>query len=215
MTNRDRIVNYLQAHPEGIDDDDLARVLKLSYRQEANKYCRELEAEGIITRRHYKGKIHNFWIGSKASMDRPSTAVIEISESPKIDDWFWEGNVQEKVIQFLVELGYTIVSSADTESHQTGVDVIAIKYSRELWISVKGYPHGTTKTNPTNQAGHYFKDAIFDIINYRERDKNIDLAVAFPDFNRYHKLADKITWFKAAACYKYFWVTDSGAVSIE
>ncbi len=42
MTVKQRIILYLQNHPEGIDDHELARVLGLSARQQANMPCQEL-----------------------------------------------------------------------------------------------------------------------------------------------------------------------------
>jgi hypothetical protein len=38
MTIRDRILEFLSQHPEGVDDDELARALKLKARQQAS--CR-------------------------------------------------------------------------------------------------------------------------------------------------------------------------------
>ncbi len=43
-------------HPEGIDDDDLARVLNLSARQQANSRCRQLAKEGLVIRRQFQGQ---------------------------------------------------------------------------------------------------------------------------------------------------------------
>src|SRR5215208_4498952 len=101
MTIKQNIISYLQNHPEGVDDDDLARALRLSARQQANMRCRELEKEGLVIRRLRNGKIHNFWAGKdKDVVIMPSGALIpQIIESdiPKFAHWFWEGNVQSKV----------------------------------------------------------------------------------------------------------------------
>ena len=48
MTIKQRIISFLQNHPEGVDDDDLAKILGLSARQQANLRCRELEKEGFL-----------------------------------------------------------------------------------------------------------------------------------------------------------------------
>ena len=53
------------------------------------------------------------------------------------------------------------------------------------------------------------------INEYRERDENVLLAVAFPDYPRYHSLAKKITWMKPVANFSYYWVTEDGRVDIE
>ena len=51
MTIQDRILDYLQKHPEGVDDDALTIALSLAQRQQANQRCRRLEQFGFITRR--------------------------------------------------------------------------------------------------------------------------------------------------------------------
>jgi hypothetical protein len=58
-------------------------------------------------------------------------------------------------------------------------------------------------------------NGIFDIIKYREKNKNLELAFATPDFPRYRNLAENITWFKSAAKFSYFWVKEDGSVRVE
>jgi hypothetical protein len=217
MTTRQRIILFLQSHPEGIDDDELAKALDLKARQQANMRCRELEKEGLVNRRQVDGKIHNFWAGKTIESVQLVTPILQNPQNylPKYEHWFWEGNIQTKVINYLTTQGYQIHSSADTASHQRGIDIVAEKDGKPFWVSVKGYPQGTDRTNPSVQAGHRFKQAIFDIIEYRERDKNVLLSVALPDYPRYHALAQKITWLKPVADFSYFWVNEFGELSIE
>lgn len=218
MTIKQRIISYLQSYPKGIDDDELARALNLRTRQQANSRCRELEKEGLVIRRRINGKTHNYWAGKEVTVT-PSAPSVSTQKSrstlPKSENWFWEGNVQAKVINYLVGQGYNIRSVADTASHQPGKDVVAEKDGEHLWVSVKGYPQGTDRTNPSAQAGHWFKQVIFDVIEYRERDGNVLLAVALPDYPRYRSLALKISWFKPVANFSYLWVKEDGAVSAE
>ena len=204
----------MQNHLEGVDDDELAKVLNLSARQQANIRCRELEKEGLVIRREVNGKIHNFWAGKDIQPAPPIESRFENS-LPKFSYWFWEGNVQAKVVEYLGKQNYQITSQADTASHQQGIDIVAKQNGISLWVSVKGYPKGTEKTNPSVQAAHWFKQVIFDMIEYRERDKEVLLAVALPDYPRYHKLAKKITWFQPIAKFSYFWVKENGDVSVE
>ncbi len=225
MTIKDRIADYLKNNPEGIDDDELAFNLGLKSRQQANKRCRELEKEGFVKRVVVNGKIHNFWtenyypktapLMQTQVIKQPDEKLRQPVETPKSSHWFWEGNVQSKVINFLVSQKYHIRSVADTASHQTGIDIIAEKNGKKLWVSVKGYPRGTEKTNASTQSRHWFIHAIFDIIEYRERDKEAFLAVAFPDFPSYRNLAKKITWLKSAAKFVYIWVKEDGSVGHE
>jgi hypothetical protein len=226
MTIRDRIIDYLKNHPEGIDDDDLAFRLGLNSRQQSSLRCRQLEREGLIKRVVIGGKIHNFWADNYystktlnktniSSLHKSNQHPQKITETQKSESWFWEGNVQSKVVSFLVSQKYQILLVADTASHQTGIDIIAEKNEKKLWVSVKGYPQGTEKTNASTQSRHWFKQAIFDIIEYRERDKEVLLAVAFPDFRTYRNLTKKITWLKSSARYVYLWVGEDGSVKYE
>ncbi len=214
MVVKQRIMQILGNYPDGIDDDDLARVLNLSNRQHANSCCRELEKEGLLVRRPVNGKIHNFLAGNIVQIAPAPIREIHQNES-KFDDWFWEGNVQTSVGDFLVSQGFCILSTANTATHQQGIDIVAEKGGKHLWVSVKGYPRKTEKTNPSVQAGHYFKECVFDMVEYRERDKNVVLGIALPDFPRYRKMAARITWLKPVARFSYFWVGENGEVVVE
>jgi HJR/Mrr/RecB family endonuclease len=44
---------------------------------------------------------------------------------------------------------FYIRSVANTASHQQGIDIVAEKDGKLLWVTVKGYPQGTDKTNPS------------------------------------------------------------------
>ena len=57
----------------------------------------------------------------------------------KEDDWFWEGNVQEKLAKHLENQGYK-VTVTDTLSKSRGVDISAQKNLDKMLIEVKGYP---------------------------------------------------------------------------
>ena len=212
MTIADRIISFLKKRPDGVDDDELARTLNLTARQQANSRCRALEKEGVVERRKVNGKIHNFWTGMEIPWCAPSQA------DPKKDNhelWFWEGNVQAQIVKHLAEQGYQIQSVADTASRERGKDIVARRDGKELWVSVKGYPKGTPRTNPSLQAGHWFKQAIFDILLYRGEDPSLLLAVGLPDYPRYRALAAKIDWFEPVANFIYIWVQEDGTVSSE
>lgn len=60
---RDRIIEYLRQHPDGADDDELAAIFDLRYRQQANSRCRDLLHEGIVERRLVRGKLRNYYLG--------------------------------------------------------------------------------------------------------------------------------------------------------
>lgn len=210
MTILDRIIVYLKAHPEGVDDDELAGVLDLKRRQQANSRCRQLAAQGLVERRKVEGKIRNFWLGGKGGSPPPTGGG---GQAGTTEPWFWEGNVQAAIVKHLAMHGWAIRSVVDTANRQRGKDIVAERGGTPLWVTVKGYPKGTKKTHPATQAGHWFKQAIFDIIEYRGESKTVELSVGLPDFPRYHSLAERITWFQPVAGFTYFWVKETGEVS--
>jgi len=211
MKISERIIAHLKQHPEGVDDDNLSVALALKQRQQANSRCRGLEKQGIVIRKKIDGKIHNFWTG----IALPETASVSPIDEQETPYWYWEGNVQDRVADYLKANHHKILSMADTASRQQGIDIIGELDSKQIWITVKGYPKGTPKTSPSTQAGHWLKQAIFDILVYRQKDNNVRLAVALPDFKSYRSLAQKIQWIKPIADFDYYWVNDSGVVTVE
>jgi hypothetical protein len=214
MTIKQRIASYLQNLHEGIDDDELAGVLNLKSRQQANQRCHELEREGFVIRKKVNGKIHNFWAENPLPAPTPAQVVVEPTAS-KFELWFWEGNVQLKVVEFLAAQKYQIRSVADTATYQRGIDIVAEGDGKELWVTVKGYPKGTDRTNPSLQASHWFKQVIFDVIEYRQRDRDVSIAVALPDYPRYRGMSKKITWLQPVANFYYLWVNETGEITVE
>lgn len=210
QTVRDRIIEFLSKRQGGIDDDELAKALNLRQRQQANSRCRQLVDEGLIERKVVDGKINNFWKGSyhviKTSSKQENVGII--SDDP----WYWEGNVQNKVADYLKREGYSIIKLADTRSRETGKDIEARNDPGFLWVTVKGYPKGTPRTAPSTQAGHWFKQALFDIVAWRGENEKVQLALALPDFPRYRKLAEKVAWFQPVARFSYIWVQEDGRV---
>lgn len=212
MKNREKVIEFLQEHLDGIDDDQLAKALNFKARQQANIICRKLEGEKLVVRRLVKGKTHNFWTGGNYTERERKPAI---KKNKKMNTWYWEGNVQNQVIHFLEGQKFRIVSSADTASHEQGKDIVAEINGVTLWVTVKGFPTGTDKTKPSTQAGHWFKDAVFDILQYRGASKENKLGLALPDFPRYRSLAKRIAWLKPIADFVYFWVKEDGQVVVE
>ncbi len=130
--------------------------------------------------------------------------------------WYWEGNVQARLVAWLAGQGYTIVGVADTASRERGPDIAAIEPGgKRLWVGVKGYPKGTERTPPTVQARHWFAHAIFEALLCRDNDHDVSLAVAFPDFPRYRNLASRMTWIRGSLPLPIYWVTETGDVTVE
>ena len=206
-TIRDRILEYLADHPEGVDDDELARALDLRARQQANSRCRQLAAEGLVERRRIGGKIHNFLIASVRAF-APPVPPEPVEDRP----WFWEGKVQQVVVEYLRKAGYRIVRFADTATRQPGKDIEAESETGPLWVTVKGYPEGTDRTRPSTQAGHWFKQALFDIVAWRGEDQAVELALALPDSPRYRDLAARVAWLQPVARFTFIWVMEDGTI---
>ena len=217
MTIRERIVEVLKQRPEGIDDDTLAEIVSLKQRQQANSRCRQLETEGLVVRRRVSGKIHNFWLGSTRNkpVKIPPSQVTPPLKAVGAKSWFWEGNVQAVVVRTLAAQDYIIRSVSDTASRQRGKDIVAERNGTPLWITVKGYPKDTGKTPASTQAGHYFKEVIFDIIEYRGESEVAELGIALPDFRRYRSLAKKTDWLQSVAKFSFYWVRKNGEVVVE
>jgi len=208
-TIRERILEYLNQHPEGVDDDELARALQLKARQQANSRCRKLSTEGFVERRRIGGKIHNFLIAPERTFAPP------VPPEPAEDrPWFGEGNVQQVVVEYLRKADYRIVRFADTATRQPGRDIEAESKIGPLWVTVKGYPEGTDRTRPSTQAGHWFKQALFDIVAWHGEDQAVELALALPDFPRYRDLAARVVWLQPVARFSLIWVMEDGTVEV-
>jgi len=206
-TIRERILEYLNQHPEGVDDDELARALQLKARQQANSRCRKLSTEGFVERRRIGGKIHNFLIAPERTFAPP------VPPEPAEDrPWFGEGNVQQVVVEYLRKADYRIVRFADTATRQPGRDIEAESKIGPLWVTVKGYPEGTDRTRPSTQAGHWFKQALFDIVAWHGEDQAVELALALPDFPRYRDLAARVVWLQPVARFSLIWVMEDGTI---
>lgn len=209
----DRILAYLAVHPDGADDDQLAEALALKSRQQANSRCRQLAADGLIWRGPINGKIRNYATDAGATSARLAAEATLPAHPITRRPWFWEGNVQAQVVTYLRLHGYTILRAADTASRETGRDIEALDSKGPLWVTVKGYPVGTLRTRPSTQAGHWFKQAVFDVLAWRGESQDARLAIALPDYPRYRKLAQKIAWLQPIAGFSYFWVLEEGVIA--
>lgn len=131
------------------------------------------------------------------------------------EPWFWEGNVQAAVLEYLTKQGYSIVRYADTAKREQGKDIEACRDSECLWVTVKGYPKGTPKTHPSTQAAHWFKKALYDIVAWRGESEKAELSIALPEYPRYRNLAGKIAWLRPVARFSFSWVGEDGSVEVE
>ena len=196
-------------------DDCLSKVTGVHPRQQINQWCRKMVASNFISRD--KGsclkcrgdKLINR-VGMKAIALSPSKTRREQTTG---HPWYWEGNVQRRIVEHLEASGYAIVRAADTGSRESGKDIEARSVDgRTLWLSVKGYPEKSSNT----QARHWFAETLFDLILYREQDSAVELGIGLPDDHKtYINLSKRVGWFKQLVPFRFYWVSESGVVRTE
>lgn len=109
--------------------------------------------------------------------------------------WPWEGAVQAVFASVLTRHGWQLVSLANTATKAPGIDVLARKGERRLGAEVKGWPSlgyadprrvdEVKKTQPTNQAGHWFAQAVMKALMLRDSHPDHESLVVLPDHPRY------------------------------
>jgi hypothetical protein len=177
--------------------------------QKVNQRFRLLANQGHLMRERGERSILN-----RLSVGDSQNAGVLVTETVRPQRGEWEGNVQSTVVAFLSRGGWSIRRVADTASRETGRDIEAERSGVRLWTTVKGYPAGTERTNPSTQARHWFMGALFDVILWRGEDADVRIAVALPKRQTYLNLAGRTKWFHRSANFSYLWV-DEGAVEEE
>lgn len=223
MSNADKILQFLKQNGNALCDDCLSDKTRVTPRQQIYQLGSKLAKNGVIFRDKGRcagcGKnktVNSLNLNIHTSMTQHVEMAIP-EDNPPVDLeghlWYWEGNIQAVLASYLAKNDYKIMSVAKTASHESGKDIEAITpEGKTLWISVKGWPEKSKNT----QARHWFSQALFDIILYRDESKDVDLALAFPDgFSTYLNLAKRIGWFKEQAKFKIYWVSKEGLVRSE
>ena len=216
MTIKAKIADALK-RMNAVCDDCLAEMTSVSPRQTINRFCREMASENMISRatetcsRCSRPKTVNR-LGSEpasAPVRKPVPLAAPSGERP----WYWEGHVQQKIVQFLIDRGCTINSTADTASRQHGKDIVArTADGRTLWVTVKGFPEKSK--NP--QARHWFDGALGDLTRYRDEDSNVLLAMGLPrGLSTYEGLLKRTQTVRKSLAYAVYWVSADGAVTVE
>lgn len=142
----------------------------------------------------------------------------------KEHDWFWEGNVQAKIVEHMKKEGFAIVRQASTLRKERGPDIVGNKGMVKRIVAVKGYPSdkyvsgfrkGKKKpTNPILQARHWFAEALLEVILAKSESSDIEIAIGLPKFARYVNLFNRVLWFsKSIGLYLYL-VDADNAVSV-
>lgn len=114
------------------------------------------------------------------------------------EDWFWEGNVVDKIARHLERGGWSIIATADTRSKARGIDLHAAKSGKEIILEAKGYPSKNYRdparateqkpTNPTSQAQQWYSHALLTAMRLQTKYPGAIVALGLPDFPRYRSL---------------------------
>ena len=236
MSNETDFIKTLSEAGGPLCDDCLAPAAGWNQRQQANQVGRRLEARGAISRPRGQcvacRKMKTVSVlggGSAASAARRAPGLVVPGPSPaptvrpaspashsepgEEREWYWEGHVQAAVVAHLSTTGWRVTQVTDTASKAQGVDIVARKDGRDLWVTVKGYPRATSATNPSTQARHWFSQALFDVVRYRTERPDIAIGVALPDgFTSYLNLQPTVEWLHGSAPFVYFWAGEDGSV---
>ena len=219
MTIRDKILASLRAK-DRLCDDCLSELTGVRPRQAVNAECRVLSSLKLIQRiredcaRCGRTKIVNRVRAGGASYTAPRANHVRPANRPKEErPWYWEGNVQRKIVEFLQDRGFTLQSEADTASREKGKDIVARSPEGQLlWVTVKGFPEKSKNT----QARHWFAGAHHDLARYRNEDGNVLLAMGLPHgFKTYERLVKRDDPVRRFLDYSVFWVEADGTVKLD
>ena len=146
------------------------------------------------------------------------------------NNWYHEGQVSKKLVEYLKARGYTISKDNSDRISARGADIIADIQGEKEIIEVKGYPttvymigkdKGKQKrTDPKLQAKHWFSEALLSsIFNYQQSKEkySFNLALAFPLIDRYKELIGKVEDFFTDynISIKVYFIDMNGTVTID
>jgi hypothetical protein len=144
-------------------------------------------------------------------------------------DWFWEGNVQERVLEHMrSEEGYAILSPGQPTPSEQGIEIVAERSvgGRPVHrlVSVRGWPPGVytrgtlagqpRAARPATIARSWIAQAVFDLALSRGADPDLDLSLALPTIAGYIRYLQRLRWFLGAARIAVYLVSQDGRVSV-
>jgi hypothetical protein len=130
----------------------------------------------------------------------------------KTKDWFWEGNIAKRITKYMKENeGFRVVVAADSGVKEKGPDILAERLLDDggrvrRRVEVKGYPslyyaEGTKRGQlkraaRSTQARHWFAEVLLEAVLSVSNDKDLEIALGFPDFPVYRSLISRTTWLR-------------------
>ncbi|WP_370327570.1 hypothetical protein [Euzebya sp.] len=162
-------------------------------------------------------------LGAAPPRNDPPPTVAPADTADRGRAWDWEGNVQAVLVQHLRGDGWTVISAADTESGQQGVDVHARRSGQDLFIEVKGFPSSTyvrgpkrgepKPTRPAVQARHWYAGALLSAVLLRDAHPDARVGMCFPDAQTYRRLVARSRRSLGDLAIEVWWVGEDGGVS--
>ncbi|PZR99610.1 MAG: hypothetical protein DLM69_07215 [Candidatus Chloroheliales bacterium] len=143
-------------------------------------------------------------------------------------DWFWEGNVQARVLAFMQEEGFTILSPGHSSPAEHGVEIAAERQVEQRvshrLVSVRGWPSplytkgalaGQPRASaPESVARSWVAQALLDLALARGSDPDVELSLALPAMASYIRYLQRLRWFLAAGRISVYLVAQDGRVAV-
>jgi hypothetical protein len=105
--------------------------------------------------------------------------------------WYWEGHVQDRIVDYLRINGWTIKHVSNTTKREPGVDILAASGVRSLRVEVIGYPEDKGKTPPWTQARNWYSRVLMTALGRYSPGSQTEVAIAFPGMTTYRNLFAK------------------------
>jgi hypothetical protein len=120
MTNKEEIFDLIQNHPEGLDDDDIAKITGICPRQQVQQLCNQLADSKRIRRQSVgktgkRRKIHNF------PTDASDLSAVPVSAEPAQSE-----NWRRRLAALVAATGRT-----EAELLEEAIQLLAMKVLRE------------------------------------------------------------------------------------
>ncbi len=144
-------------------------------------------------------------------------------------EWFWEGNVQARVLDYMQqEEGFTILSPGESLAAEQGVEIVAERAAGDQvvhrLVSVRGWPStmytrgalaGQPRTTrPEVIARNWIAQVVLDLALGRGADPDADLSLALPARASYIRYLQRLRWFLGAGRVLVYLVSQEGRVSV-